>query len=577
MNGLISLEEMQENIKNKNYPIYIPAYQRGYRWQAEHEVKDLLDDLEEFFKTKVSDTNYYCLQPIVVKDLKTQYNILDGQQRLTTLYLIYKVLFKENMFDISYQTRKGSAEFLADIESKSSEKNDNIDFYHFYEAYRKIKNYFEDNKNKELFKDYFLDKIKVIWYEVDKEEDEKDVFLRLNIGKIPLTNAELVKALFLSKSEDEDMETLKERAELWYKSEIETRKNNDKAYCLFNNIDKYDIDLNDDEVTLNDDISRIEMFFSLLSGYKNSKDSKDSKDKPQAIFKYYYDKLKNTSKESMWNDFKICQQTLLKLANPRTEEERKLYHYIGFLINSTNFSARALWKDIAEYQNISLIKNKLKTRIKEKFEKISPLEELNYLSNNDKKNINNLLLLFNLEDLNQNKSNQQDFDFSRYKMQNWSLEHIIPQSLKSTKDYNDPELVAKWLEDLENFIPRGEGLKEYLKNLKESLTGKLVLAKHDIDNIKNLVSLLDKNQNIHSISNLVLLDRQSNSKLQNKNFSKKRKIIEELRNDKKLVPQCTAYVFMKAYSEELGDPDIWTHHDREMYLEKIQNTLKEYI
>lgn len=41
--------------------------------------------------------------------------------------------------------------------------------------------------------------VTIIWYEVDDDEDSVNIFTRLNIGKINLTNAELVKALFLSR------------------------------------------------------------------------------------------------------------------------------------------------------------------------------------------------------------------------------------------------------------------------------------------------------------------------------------------------------------------------------------------
>ena len=64
----------------------IEAYQRGYRW-SEDEIKYLLEDIDE-----MPDGQKYCLQPIVVKDNRGTYELIDGQQRLTTLYLIMKYL-----------------------------------------------------------------------------------------------------------------------------------------------------------------------------------------------------------------------------------------------------------------------------------------------------------------------------------------------------------------------------------------------------------------------------------------------------------------------------------------------------
>lgn len=70
---------------------YIPSYQRGYRW-SETEVVRLLDDIYQNGKKN------YCLQPVVVRKKEDQYELIDGQQRLTTLYLIYKyMVFTEMM------------------------------------------------------------------------------------------------------------------------------------------------------------------------------------------------------------------------------------------------------------------------------------------------------------------------------------------------------------------------------------------------------------------------------------------------------------------------------------------------
>ena len=90
----------------------IPSYQRGYRW-TEKQVKDLLNDVNEFEPRKIPDSDeetWYCLQPLVVKridendsrlpkDNKTNwYEVIDGQQRLTTIFIILKLIDKENIF-----------------------------------------------------------------------------------------------------------------------------------------------------------------------------------------------------------------------------------------------------------------------------------------------------------------------------------------------------------------------------------------------------------------------------------------------------------------------------------------------
>lgn len=84
------------DLLDKKY--YIPEYQRGYRWE-EKQVQDLLNDLHDFFTGKY-EGQFYCLQPIVVKEIRIaneqRYEVIDGQQRLTTLRIIMQVFDQLN-------------------------------------------------------------------------------------------------------------------------------------------------------------------------------------------------------------------------------------------------------------------------------------------------------------------------------------------------------------------------------------------------------------------------------------------------------------------------------------------------
>ena len=103
---------------------YIPSYQRGYRWTVK-QVGDLLRDLLSFTNDFVNEgkekkqDQFYCLQPIIARSItdkeklklifKDKYNddikergvweIIDGQQRLTTIYLLYKYLMDQKGWD----------------------------------------------------------------------------------------------------------------------------------------------------------------------------------------------------------------------------------------------------------------------------------------------------------------------------------------------------------------------------------------------------------------------------------------------------------------------------------------------
>jgi uncharacterized protein with ParB-like and HNH nuclease domain len=122
---------------------YIPAYQRGYRWDPDVEVKTLLNDINSIDKLAP-----YCLQPVVVKtrnDGTNQYELIDGQQRLTTIYLILSTVKKfipslEVNFSLDFETRPESRKFLSEINVIDTDnyKPHNIDEDYILKAYREI-------------------------------------------------------------------------------------------------------------------------------------------------------------------------------------------------------------------------------------------------------------------------------------------------------------------------------------------------------------------------------------------------------------------------------------------------------
>ncbi|MEA1987142.1 MAG: DUF262 domain-containing protein, partial [Candidatus Marinimicrobia bacterium] len=224
MNNYIDLKPVSE-LLGMNF--FVPSYQRGYRW-TEQQITDLLDDIYSFaIKKDKSEKEFYCLQPIIVKKIIEKeskiekYEIIDGQQRLTTIRILFSYLIKthlnneplednydKKLYTIHYETRNNSTVFLDSI--KVDPKN-NIDFYHMAKAYEYINTWFENKEKKRDVRESVLrtlvlgkkDKreegiVQVIWYEIkDNETNPIDTFIRINLGKISLTNAELIKALFL--------------------------------------------------------------------------------------------------------------------------------------------------------------------------------------------------------------------------------------------------------------------------------------------------------------------------------------------------------------------------------------------
>lgn len=149
-----------------NMKFNIPSYQRGYRWEKKH-VEALLDDLYSF-TVQINETlnrqgKFYCIQPLAVvenKELSSDagivYDVIDGQQRLTTLYLLLSYLedarrfiytgnLATSIFTLKYESR--DSEFFENKEFKKckdiSEAINNIDFFYMTRAYRTIDSWFE--------------------------------------------------------------------------------------------------------------------------------------------------------------------------------------------------------------------------------------------------------------------------------------------------------------------------------------------------------------------------------------------------------------------------------------------------
>ena len=142
---------------------YIPSFQRGYRWTT-LEVKQLVQDLVDFHRdSKETIQDWYCLQPLVVRGDKNRWVVIDGQQRLTTLFLIIKVLRGNPGYSIEYETRVGCSEFLKDIEESKAEEN--ADYHYIFEAWKTIKSLIPgDQEDRESLCETILNRAKVIWY-----------------------------------------------------------------------------------------------------------------------------------------------------------------------------------------------------------------------------------------------------------------------------------------------------------------------------------------------------------------------------------------------------------------------------
>lgn len=529
---------------------FVPAYQRGYRWGKE-QIKMLLNDIWEN-----GDLNY-CLQPIVVKkNDDAKYELIDGQQRLTSIYLILKYMkqllpFIEMKFSLSYQTRERSAEFLLDLDINKA--NENIDFHHMFNAYEYVNAWFEDKatgdkglKAINLYK-HFGEKVKFIWYEVNTTEDSTELFTRLNIGKIPLTNAELVKALFLSKDNNSitDEKQL-EIATSWDIIEKELHNKDLWAFLTNEAPDKF--------------ATRIELIFNMMSN--KTKDEKES----FFTFFYFIEKMKKESKTEIWKDIQEYFLTLKEWF-----DKREVYHKVGYLV--------AIGEDLQKIisNSISLTKsdfqdsldNKIKLQLNLTKEKIL---ELNYENKNDRPIIEKLLLLFNVETVGTLKHSFERYSFESHKRKSWSLEHIHAQN---SIGLNKKEEQQEWLRlhraSLVHLQEKGVQQQQIEALIKQIDKHYETITKVMFDILfAEVFALLSENEDrsyMDSVSNMALLRSADNSALNNSTFDVKRNRILEMDKDGEYIPICTRRVFLKYYTESKDHQlHFWGVLDREAYM-----------
>jgi len=568
----LRLRNINELIEAKDQ-FYIPAYQRGYRWSS-RQVEDLLNDILEFHQKEKKQSEFYCLQPIVVRKNENKWEIIDGQQRLTTLFIIFSFYNsfrlesrRKKLFSIEYITRPNSQEYLLNI--NENDKSKNIDFYHIYGAFKTVEAWFEHREN--LMNDIesiLLNRVKIIWYEITDGSDPIDVFTRLNIGKIPLTNAELIKALFLQSSNFQQDKASLKQIQIATEWDLIEKSLQDSAFWSF----IYN------PVTGVKYATRIEFIFDLMKKKTLGAEAFFTFNQFNTEFKANTEVDRQLMVDRLWKEVKAYFLTF-----DEWYRDRELYHLIGFLI-ACGQSVNAIKAKGEE-------KNSTKTGFKDYL--ISKICEqlkgcnLDTLVYDDRKKVRKVLLLANIQTLLSTKEADIRFPFDRYKEESWDIEHIRSQTEK--------EIVGKsridWLKDvLEYFTgvddPIKISLDEYSEDKRKIISGLCQILKAEkIDDEKfkkiyNIVASEFKEgvaEWTQGMGNLALLDLTTNRSYQNAMFPIKRKRI--IHNDERglFVPICTKNAFLKYYSTNLGDVMYWQEADARDYLAAMKQVLKKYL
>lgn len=589
----------------------IPDYQRGYRWEAQ-QVTDLLNDLSFFYKEYPGES--YSMQPIVVKRKDDKWEVVDGQQRLTTVLLILQALGHKNLFTIDYQVLENSKEHVSDIASCPDIEDINI--FHMKQAYSSVttwtQNYIGEQfsfASKQDLANFCFNNLKFLWYRADLVDDSpgEKIFRRLNIGKIELTQSELIKALFLSKDNyiDDAINLREELAHQW--DAIESSLQNDEFWLFIT-------DLKEDKSP-----TRIEFLLKYI--YNNHKkeffvspDLEDDINARDALFRAYYNTFLNDKSKfkEIWRKINDIIETW-----QLWYEDVTLYHLLGFLLFQGHFSLKDLfdkWQNssYAEFLDGFILNHIIKNVI-DKFDPnhVYVTVDKNGNEKDHKRNSFPYLLLMNvLAVLRQNLSHLNNpayrqgvyykFPFHLLKKEikktgdGWDVEHI---DSAATNSLDDRKSQREWV--LSCFLSLTDDQQNELQNDKNLMTFFTSNSDDECDKaFESLVVKMSKwlepsgevkSPNKNRIYNFVLLDSSTNRKYKNAIFATKRQHIrnktagilhyaiwengsirivsEEAKSA--FVPPCTLSVFSKQYSFMPGSFLRWTLSDAQDYEQEM--------
>jgi len=584
---------------------FVPRYQRGYRW-GKQEITELLDDILQYYLStidkKKSTGDFYCLQPIVVKEkiwnteaneAITGWELIDGQQRLITLFIILSFLedirqfhdCKNELFFIDFETRENCRKFFKDKEFVSKINDTNIDFSYISNGYEYVKQWFNKNSTNRL---YILQTIlntiynvSIIWYEakdldssLTSEDNSIDLFTRLNEGKIPLTDAELIKALLL-------------QGDRYPKSE--EKYVNENSY---------------------QPSSKIEFIFKLLAEEWNCKGEfvyhSSGKEELKHFEYIVFDKYLKKKRDDYTKNVNLNQDILDPINGIWEEvkekfsfllewyEDHKLYHYIGYLIavdgnNKDKLIRELLEMDATKIEFIESLKKKIAVSLnfKKKKENSTDYKTLaDFSYGEDNAEIIKILLLLNIDSLIKHSKEVARFPFHLYKKENiTSIEHIHPQNPENIAI--DEKRSRVWLKshinklyvlitketnmenEINNYIKTMEALIEkYNENGFKEIYRKVINLYTQISGIME--------KEVHTLYNLALVDKDTNSALNNSFFDVKREIIKK-NAQVRYIPICTQRVFSKYYSSSPQEMIFWSDEDRKAYFAAIEDVYNSFV
>lgn len=580
--------DKDSNVCQESVTFIIPYLQRAYKWK-EKQAKQMLEDFSEFLK---QEKTYYCMQPLaVVKIGDNKYELLDGQQRLTTLLILWRILFeddkeKNTSYPYKFEYERDSSEsntllnrysFITESDEIKKGEHRNIDEYYMSKVYGAIKQYFIDNSDnqKEDFKKLLKGEgkhILFLWYEVN-EEEKHTTFAHLNSGKIELTCSELIKAVLLSDCNKESLDNNglpdKSLVAAQY-AEMEEAFNDDRLWYM----------LQTDEPLYNG--SRMDLLFNMVLNISRKTYEADPK---AAFYEVYTEKKVDLSK--FWKDCRAYFVRIMDLyKNPYT------YHYMGYLTYTEGNNKIDDWVEAYKESGLKGCIEQLKSKVRESISGLGDFEKITY-SDTSKATLRKIFILHNIQTILIHyeaikKANlglrfsYEQFPFELLYSQRWDIEHIASQTenpLTKQMDFKD------WIASVKADYPEIFAQRPELNNEID-----LFEKDYKIEKFKQIyneiVGSAEKNspQNKDGLGNLVLLDSHTNRSYHNSLYKRKRKIIlaasniDNQNNEYQVtyIPRCTLNVFLKTYNTGMDVNLVeWTQADYNKYLGDIKEKLEQ--
>lgn len=605
---------------------YIGPYQRGYKWASENfydEVPQLLIDVYEAFKNDVGE--YYLQYITVLRNLQREsYEVIDGQQRLTTLAIIFDRLSIQKEGGVK-SIALGKIEYSRDeigttlfdkingVDTNGNELEDTQDLFYIKNAVSCIDlfiKHLKDAKELNLYARYLIEKVKII---LNRESDfvkAEEVFGNLNGNKVELTNAYLIKGLLLTKGINR---VDRNGVGLSYFNIIEQRRINGRLWDEIQNwVEQYEVSyffFGKDAAENQKGMERLlELLFRYGIGEKTQAVDNIAAQPLLNLFKKDLASKNNTTDNFVGfrlfnqfneliisdNDGLKCIKRLIHLYKKlRTLYENvKLYNLLGYVLFTNRGQAFDIILSVIDL-GYTQIKAILAAKALDVLPNVSQ-EELKYSD----KRLTPFLLSFSV--FPENVSKDYRFDFITFDKEKWTYEHIRPQHPKTENLAVEPycknvlmQLLkrnedSKKLEEIKSIVEdESVGIEKIQKIFQPKCEDKRAaeqidkLLIEDVDDFPFLYSELDE-EHLHSMGNMALLPGPVNSSVSNKPYVIKRGEIMKKAEEGAFIPIHTIGAFSKSLNTTKNpctqqfstDMLVWDTSDVEAHAQwmRLRNT-----